>query len=65
MDERFWARMILNVFRLARSTPETCEQLRRPLEDLVHTYTGEVPAQRGLKAMLDVTYQCDTLNHTR
>jgi hypoxanthine-guanine phosphoribosyltransferase len=57
MDERFWGRMILIVYRLMRSTPGVSEQLRRPLRDLVQTYDGEVPAQRGLKAMLDTTYQ--------
>lgn len=65
MDQRFWARMILVVFRLVRSTPETCEQLRAPLEDLIHSYSGQAPAQSGLKAMLDITYQRDTLHHMR
>jgi len=65
MDERFWARMILIVFRLVRSTPETSEQLRQPLEELVQSYPEEAPAQPGLKAMLDVTYQCEALDHVR
>jgi orotate phosphoribosyltransferase len=63
MDEQFWARMILIVFRLIRNTPETSEQLRGPLEELVQSYPEEAPAQPGLKAMLDATYQCDTLDH--
>jgi hypothetical protein len=65
MDERFWARMILIVFRLIRSTPGTSEQLRQSLKDLVHTHAEDAPAKPGLKAMLDATYQCDTLQHTR
>lgn len=57
MDERFWARMILIVHRMVRNTPEVTEQLRRPLENLVGACYKELPARRGLKAMIDTTYQ--------
>jgi orotate phosphoribosyltransferase len=64
MDERFWARMILIVHRMVRSTPEVSEQLRRPLENLVGACYKELPAHRGLKAMIDTTNQHRSLNCT-
>lgn len=56
MDERFWARMILIVHRMVRNTPEISEELRPSLEKLARCY-NEPPARRGLKAMVDSTYQ--------
>jgi hypothetical protein len=62
MDERFWARMILIVHRMVRSSPEASEKLRRPLKDLVGACYKELPARRGLKAMIDSTYEFTELN---
>jgi hypothetical protein len=59
MDERFWARMILIVHRMVRNAPELCEQLRRPLKNLVGACYKELPARHGLKAMIDSTYQLE------
>jgi orotate phosphoribosyltransferase len=64
MDERFWARMILIVHRMVRNTPEVSEQLRRPLENLAGACYKEFPARRGLKAMINTTYQRSSLNCT-
>jgi hypothetical protein len=61
MDERFWARMILIVHRMVRNSPEVSQQLRRPLESLVAACYKELPARRGLKAMIDSTYQRSSL----
>jgi hypothetical protein len=61
MDERFWARMILIVPRMIRNTPQVSEQLRRPLENLVGECYKELPARRGLKAMVDTTYQSNSI----
>jgi orotate phosphoribosyltransferase len=57
MDERFWARMILIVHRMVRNTPEVSEHLRGPLENLAGACYKELPARRGLRAMIDTTYQ--------
>jgi orotate phosphoribosyltransferase len=62
MDERFWARMILIVHRMVRNAPEVSEELRRPLKKLVGTCYKGLPARRGLKAMIDTTYQDSSLN---
>jgi orotate phosphoribosyltransferase len=64
MDERFWARMILVVHRMVRHTPEASEQIRLPLKNLVGACYKELPARRGLKAMIDTTYQDSSLNCT-
>ena len=62
MDERFWARMILIVHRMVRNAPEVSEELRRPLKNLVGACYRELPARRGLKAMIDTTYQHSSLD---
>ena len=64
MDERFWTRMILIVHRMVRNAPEVSEQLRRPLKNLVGACYKELPARRGLKAMIDTTYEYNSLNCT-
>ena len=64
MDERFWTRMILIVHRMVRNAPEVSEQLRRPLKNLVGACYKELPARRGLKAMIDTTYEHNSLNCT-
>jgi hypothetical protein len=56
--------MILIVHRMVRNSPEVPEQLRRPLESLVGACYKELPARRGLKAMIDSTYQRDIVNCT-
>lgn len=65
MDERFWARMILIVHRMMRNSPELSEQLRRPLENLVGACYEELPARRGLKALIDTTHQHISSNYVR
>jgi orotate phosphoribosyltransferase len=57
MDERFWARMILIVYRMVHNTPDVSDQLRKPLEKLDSACYRELPARRGLRAMIETTCQ--------